>query len=213
MSIGIFKGNIPHLLFYGNIENNNIKEEILKITKNEYILVFNCAINKGIKNIREEIVSFVKFQLPVNIKFKCVLLYDAEYLTIDSQYLLRRIIEIYSHNTRFIIITRDKDKLLKPIISRFIHIYKEENEYINGIIPYNKIKNILTNNLDIIDCVNELYIQGIYADILLQYLKNKVINFIELEFYYDRFKNILKNEKFIMLHLIYSFRNNKKIEI
>ena len=43
--------------------------------------------------------------------------------------------------------------------------------------------------------------------------KNKVINFIELEFYYDRFKNILKNEKFIMLHLIYSFRNNKKIEI
>ena len=67
--------------------------------------------------------------------------------------------------------------------------------------------------MDIIDCVNELYIQGIYADILLQYLKNKVINFIELEFYYDRFKNILKNEKFIMLHLIYSFRNNKKIEI
>ena len=49
MSIEIFKGNIPHLLFYGNIENNNIKEEILKITKNEYILVFNCAINKGIK--------------------------------------------------------------------------------------------------------------------------------------------------------------------
>ena len=183
MTIKKFKGNIPHLLFYGNVENNNIKKELIELTKKEYILEYDCAINKGIKYIREEIVSFVKFQLPVNIKFKCVLLYDAEYLTIDSQYLLRRIIEIYSHNTRFIIITRDKDKLLKPIISRFIHIYKKEDEYINDTIPYNKIKNILSNNLDIIDCVNELYTKGVYADILLQYLKNKVNNFIELEFY------------------------------
>ena len=40
-------------------------------------------------------------------------------LIIDAQCALRRSIEIYSKTTRFIIILEDKNKLLKPLISRF----------------------------------------------------------------------------------------------
>ena len=43
-------------------------------------------------------------------------------LTIDAQSALRRCIEIYSHNTRFFFIVENKNKLLKPIISRFASI-------------------------------------------------------------------------------------------
>ena len=43
----------------------------------------------------------------------------ADKLTIDAQSALRRCIELFSHTTRFFIIVEDKNKLLKPIISRF----------------------------------------------------------------------------------------------
>ena len=44
---------------------------------------------------------------------------EADALTNDSQYALRRIIDDYSHSTRFIIICNYLNKLINPIISRF----------------------------------------------------------------------------------------------
>ena len=39
-----------------------------------------------------------------NIYFKTIILKYCEYLTYDSQYSLRRTIEMFSNNTRFIIV-------------------------------------------------------------------------------------------------------------
>ena len=41
---------------------------------------------------------------------------NADKLTIDAQSALRRLIELFSHTTRFFIIIEDKYKLLKPIL-------------------------------------------------------------------------------------------------
>jgi hypothetical protein len=52
-------------------------------------------------------------------KIKLIILDEADALTNDSQYALRRIIDDYSHSTRFIIICNYLNKLINPIISRF----------------------------------------------------------------------------------------------
>lgn len=212
MSLKIFNGNIPHLLFYGNIENNNIKNEIIDIIGNkDYILELNCAISKSIKNIREDIISFVKYQTPPHIKFKCVILYDSEYLTIDAQYLLRRAIEIYSKNTRFIMITKDKDKLLKPIRSRFISIYIKKNEKKDKLaIQYTVINRIIKKKNEDYNIALELYNNGIYSDMLLKFLKNKVNNYVELKFKYYKLSKTFKDERMLLLYLVV-FRNNNII--
>ena len=58
-----------------------------------------------------------------NNNFKIIILKFCEYLTYDSQYSLRRTIEQFSHNTKFVLLCENKNKLLLPICSRFVDIY------------------------------------------------------------------------------------------
>jgi DNA polymerase III delta prime subunit len=86
---------------------------------------------KGIKLIREDLKFFAKTHIQSNEghTFKSIVLLNADKLTMDAQSALRRLIELFSHNTRFFIIVEDKYKLLKPIISRFCEMYIPEPIY------------------------------------------------------------------------------------
>ena len=210
----LFGKDIPHLLFYGDIENKDIINHLYSFydNKEKYIFTINCAISKGIKNIREDVKLFSKQQLSKNILFKIIILYDAEFLTVDAQYSLRRTIEIYSNSTRFIIFTNNKNKLLQPIRSRFIDIYiphkwVEPKNYIN----YNLIKNIIISDNSIIEVTNKLYQYPIFANEVIIWLKDKVYNYYELLYKFHDFSKELKNEKWILFYLVCFFRNNKKI--
>jgi hypothetical protein len=107
--------------FLSNIYNNNqtsLKSNILHV---------NCSLGKGIKFVREELKNFAKSHINTSGGvFKSVVLYNADYLTIDAQSALRRCIEIFSTNTRFFIIIDDKYNLFNPILSRFCEIYIPE---------------------------------------------------------------------------------------
>lgn len=192
---------MSHTLIYGNIENINIKKELKDyIDDSIYILEIQCVLHKGIKNIRDIVSSFVKWQNPSHIKFKAIILYDAEYLTIDSQYSLRRTIEIYSKNSRFFIITKNKDKLLEPLRSRFTHKY----------LPFNFIYKPLINKIDISD-YNKLYLEGMYGDKLMRILYNRLDKkaFSLIQIKYNNICSILKNEKLILLYLILFYNKYK----
>jgi len=202
-----FKDNIPHILFYGNV-----KEDIIKHLEqyyppkmsNKYIMKLYCGTSKGIKNIRDDIKLFSKQQLSPNILFKSIVLYDAEYLTVDAQYSLRRSIEVYSHSTRFFIITKDKDKLLQPIRSRFISVYVSSDPPKIKVVN-SSIKKILEKNNPIDIVVEELYSNGIYADQLLLFLKDNV------ECNFNSWSKQFKSERLCLFYLVCLFRNNKEI--
>ena len=86
----------------------------------EYTLELNASDERGIKMVRERIKTFAKLLCDSSIfPFKLIILDEADALTNDSQYALRRIIDDYSHSTRFIIICNYLNKLINPIISRF----------------------------------------------------------------------------------------------
>jgi hypothetical protein len=92
---------------------------------NDFVMYVNCAHGKGIKFIRDKLKFFAKtnIQTKGGDIFKSIVLYNADKLTIDAQSALRRCIELFCHNTRFFIIVEHKDKLLRPILSRFCEIY------------------------------------------------------------------------------------------
>jgi DNA polymerase III delta prime subunit len=131
--IDLYKNKqVPNIIFYGN--SGSGKKTILKnflimiygdIKKSDYVMIVNCCHNKGIKFIKEDLKFFSKSSvfLKTGEQFKSIILLNADSLTNDAQSALRRSIELYSTNTRFFIVTDNKDKLLKPIISRFSHIH------------------------------------------------------------------------------------------
>lgn len=230
---------IPNIIFYG--DNNTGKKEILKffieliydndqnVIKNN-VLTLNCAFNKGIKYIREDLKFFCKTIINNNNGnfFKSIILLNGDKLTIDAQSALRRCIEVYSHNTRFFIIVENKNKLLKPIISRFASIYiinykndkqiNNSNNYLNNILNKNNISNII----DLTLLTSSVYNNGYTAIDIYNYIKNRKIT-SNIEENYNKYKLLtvfldikkeIKNEKILILFLLKNiyFRSNHNLE-
>ena len=132
---------IPHIIIHGSSGTgkktiiHNFLHKIYhgdkqKIKSN--VMFVNCAHGKGIKFIREELKFFAKsnIQSSAGVPFKSIVLFNADFLTIDAQSALRRCIELFSYNTRFFIVVENKHRLLNPILSRFCEICVPE--YIDG---------------------------------------------------------------------------------
>ena len=127
--------SLPNLLLYGNnlVGKKTLLEQLLLYIykTNENIenntLILNCSLGKGnIKFIRENLRFFANTITHKNItNFKSIILLNADSLTLDAQSALRRSIEIYNH-TKFFIVTANKSKIIKPILSRFSEIYCNE---------------------------------------------------------------------------------------
>jgi replication-associated recombination protein RarA len=131
------ENKIPNIIFHGPIGSGKktlLNQFIQKIYPDkqvlkEQVMQVNCAFGKGIKFIRDDIKYFSKIN--THCEFKSIILLNAEKLTSDAQFALRRCIEEFSNNTRYFIVTTDKYKLIKPILSRFseIYIYSPINYY------------------------------------------------------------------------------------
>lgn len=234
---------IPNIIFHGPsgsgkstllndflnqiYDNNN---ELL----NNYVMSVNCVYGKGIKFIREELKFFAKTNIQThngNI-FKSVVLLNGDKLTIDAQSALRRCIELFSHNTRFFIIVENKNKLLKPILSRFCSIYvplpiinnistnlythkintifKNDTSYTKHLTVLKKKLldvnwNIITND-ELIKLVDYLYDKS-FSTLNIFDLLNTSFNLDEqiknkLLFIFDKIKYEFKNEKMLLLFVL-----------
>jgi len=208
--------NIPHILLYGgsNTGKKTNLEKLLNVIyskehKKTYTMYIHCSICKGIKVIRDDIKDFAKQQIH-QVPFKSIIIYDAEYLTIDAQYSLRRCIEVYSKNTRFFIVTQNKDKLINPICSRFVQIYHPELSTKNhGNVDLTNITKITQLSFqECIDLSQTLYADGIYGDLLLEKYKEHD-EYIYLKFHYETICHELKHEKWILFYIL-SFFNGFK---
>lgn len=120
--------NIPHLIFFGP-SGCGKTSTILALSKELFgsenyadrIIELNASDERGINVIREKIKTYAK-QSVKNINnappWKIIILDEADTMTSDSQFALRRIMEQYSKITRFCIICNYHNKIIDPIISR-----------------------------------------------------------------------------------------------
>jgi replication factor C subunit 3/5 len=153
----INNNKLPHLIFYGP-PGTGKTTTILACAKQIYgenyksiILELNGSDERGISVVREHIKDFSNTQIMlshimnINCKYKLVILDEADSMTIDAQFALRRVIENCSKNTRFCIICNYLTKIIPGIQSRcavlkFTPIqFDDHHKYINNIINLEKI--------------------------------------------------------------------------
>jgi hypothetical protein len=202
---------IPHLLFHGEPhagKRKKVHSFLRQIYTPEeykhYCMKIECATSNGIKMIRDVIKEFAKQQICNRVYFKSIILYDAEYLTIDAQYSLRRCIEVYSKTTRFFIVTSNRDRLLNPICSRFVHIFIPKAVMLKepAIFPPSLKKWVKES--DLTKVATKLYSQGVYGDLLMDYFKDHE-KYCLVKFKYDSVCKELKNETWILYYVLQSF--------
>lgn len=190
------KNAIPNIIFHGPPgcgKKTIVMEFIMQVysgDKEVYqqnVLTANCAHFKGIKFIREELKFFAKMHIPPGVPFKSIILCNADKLTVDAQSALRRCIEQFSHTTRFFMIVEDKDKLLKPILSRFCDVFvplpyitknyyqqseeEKEDEWLNKEVTKKLIKSTCLQRIELTE---SLYSKGYAAIDILDALEKKV---------------------------------------
>jgi DNA polymerase III delta prime subunit len=239
------KNNLPNLLLYGNnlIGKKTLLEQLLLYIYKNYkniennTLILNCSLGKGnIKFIRDNLRFFANTIIHKNItNFKSIVLLNADSLTLDAQSALRRSIEIYS-NTRFFIVTANKSRIIRPILSRFCEIFCNINNLntiykslainnCNNNNKYNSKLTIIIKNLDnamkdlsvnsknivLINYSSLIYNKGISANNLLEYFTNSSnfkSDFLKFVFFFDIYKKEIRCEEFLIFILLYFYNNN-----
>ncbi len=116
--------NMPHLLFAGppgtgkTTAAHCLAHDLYGENYRQYMLELNASDERGIDVIRSKVKEFARTRVAANIPFKIVLLDEADNMTADAQQALRRLMEMYTATTRFILIANYPSKIIEPIQSR-----------------------------------------------------------------------------------------------
>jgi len=115
---------LPHLLFHGSsgtgktstimtlaneIYSNNIRLMVMKL---------DASDDRGINSVREDIKGFAEKSNMFIKGIRLIILDEADSMTFDAQFALRRIIEKYSSTIRFCLICNYENKIIPAIRSR-----------------------------------------------------------------------------------------------
>jgi len=117
-------GSLPHLLFHGTPGTGKtslilaIANELYGTSKNLMVMKLDASDDRGINSVREEIKGFAEKVNMFNKGVKLIILDEADSMTFDAQFALRRIIEKYSRTTRFCLISNYENKIIPAIRSR-----------------------------------------------------------------------------------------------
>ncbi|GAB4844153.1 Subunit of heteropentameric Replication factor C (RF-C) [Ancistrocladus abbreviatus] len=121
------ENRLPHLLLYGppgTGKTSTILAVARKLYGNQFhnmILELNASDDRGIDVVRQQIQDFAStqsFSFGTKSHVKLVLLDEADAMTKDAQFALRRVIEKYTKNTRFSLICNHVNKIIPALQSR-----------------------------------------------------------------------------------------------
>ena len=120
----INKNRLPHLLFYGPPGTGKtstvvaIAHQLYGGAMQSMVLSLNASDDRGIDVVRDQIKTFAGTRKLFSSGMKLVILDEADHMTNDAQFALRRVIEKYSSNARFCIICNYVSKIIPALQSR-----------------------------------------------------------------------------------------------
>ncbi len=117
---------MPHLMFAGIPGTGKttlalcIANELFGPTWKSFTLELNASDERGIDTVRERIKDFSRYSRTGfgNAPFGLIILDECDQMTGPAQTALRRIMEIGSRTSRFILICNQSSKIIEPIQSR-----------------------------------------------------------------------------------------------
>ena len=120
----IEEGNMPNILLYGNPGNGKtgaglvIAKEILKDNFKDNFVEVNASDDRRLETVRTMIKNVAQSGTIGEVPFRVMLLDEMDGMTTDAQNALRRIMERYSSNIRFVITCNDRNKIIFALQSR-----------------------------------------------------------------------------------------------
>lgn len=138
-------GSLPHLLFHGS-SGTGKTSTIMALAKEIYgnnmrlmVMKLDASDDRGINSVREDIKGFAEKSNMFQKGVRLIILDEADSMTFDAQFALRRIIEKYSLTIRFCLICNYENKIIPAIRSRCAN-FRFSNIDINHIcIKLNQI--------------------------------------------------------------------------
>jgi DNA polymerase III delta prime subunit len=125
MKSQIKEGGLQHQLFFGPSGVGKttlaliVARELYGETWRQSFFEFNASTDRGIDVVRNKIIELAK-RGAVSSDYKIIFLDEADSLTKDAQHALRRIMEEFYKQTRFIISCNFVEKIIEPIKSRCV---------------------------------------------------------------------------------------------
>ncbi|MGI0100266.1 MAG: replication factor C small subunit [Candidatus Micrarchaeaceae archaeon] len=122
----VVKGNFPNMIFAGSpgvgktacaiamandLYGDNVRAALKEL---------NASDSRGIDVIRGEVKEFAKTISIAKVPIKIIFLDESDALTSDAQHALRRTMEVFSSETRFILSANYASKIIEPIQSRCV---------------------------------------------------------------------------------------------
>jgi replication factor C small subunit len=120
----VARDDLPHLLFAGPAGTGKTASSVA-IAKELYgddwssnFLELNASDERGIDVVRDRIKNFARSTIGGDYNYRIIFLDEADALTSDAQSALRRTMEQFSSNTRFILSCNYSSQIIDPIQSR-----------------------------------------------------------------------------------------------
>jgi replication factor C subunit 3/5 len=117
-------GSLPHLLFHG-ASGTGKTSTIIALAKEIYgnnarlmVMKLDASDDRGINSVRDDIKGFAEKSNMFHQGVRLIILDEADSMTFDAQFALRRIIEKYSATIRFCLICNYENKIISAIRSR-----------------------------------------------------------------------------------------------
>ncbi len=116
--------NIPHLLFAGPAGVGKttlaliIAKKLFGDSWHQNYMDLNASDERGIDIIRNKVKDFARTKAIGNVPYKIIFLDECDALTREAQQALRRTMENYTQNCRFVLSANYSSKIIDPIQSR-----------------------------------------------------------------------------------------------